>query len=171
MSNKFKYFLIALAIVIVVFIGFFILRKPDVSKVDNKSSEIKSEEIVFLKQGELKFLDKKTNSVIKLIDIEIAQDDYSREKGLMYRRNMAENQGMLFIFDNEEPRFFWMKNTYISLDIIYVSSNKTIVSIQKSAIPLSEESLPSNIAAKYVVEVNAGFVDRYGIKEGEKIDF
>lgn len=171
MNNKLKYFLIALAIIVVVSIGFFILRKPEIENVKNQSVETKTDEIVFKKQGELKFLTKNSDSVIKVIDIEIANDEYSREKGLMYRRFMVENQGMLFVFEDEQPRYFWMKNTYISLDIIYVASDYSVVSIQKSAIPLSEESLPSNKAAQYVVEVNGGFADKYGIKEGVKIKF
>ncbi len=84
---------------------------------------------------------------------------------------MEEMQGMLFVFEDATPRSFWMKNTYISLDIIYVDADKKIVSIQKSAVPLSEESLPSYKDAMYVVEVNAGFTDKYNIKEGDQISF
>ena len=84
---------------------------------------------------------------------------------------MDENQGMLFIFDDSSPRYFWMKNTYISLDIIYIDENFRIVSIQKTALPRSEESLPSEKPAKYVVEVNAGFTDKYKINKGDKISF
>ena len=64
-----------------------------------------------------------------------------------------------------------MKNTLIPLDIIYVDAEKTIVSIQKNTTPLSEKSLPSDSDAQYVIEVNAGFADRYGLKAGDKVDF
>ena len=131
----------------------------------------KSEEPAFTKQAELSFFRGADNTVINTISIEFAKDEYSREKGLMYRRSMDEMQGMLFIFEDEAPRSFWMKNTYISLDIIYIGENKKIVSIQKSAIPLSEESLPSFKDAMYVLEVNAGFTDKYNIKEGDGIRF
>ncbi len=131
----------------------------------------KSEEIAFTKQGELSFISAADQKRMQTISIEFANDDYSREKGLMYRRNMEEMQGMLFLFEDNKPRSFWMKNTYISLDIIYVGIDKKIVSIQKSALPLSEESLPSYKNAMYVVEVIAGFTDKYNIKEGDMIRF
>jgi uncharacterized membrane protein (UPF0127 family) len=129
------------------------------------------QENAFKKQGDLKFIRSTDNTSITSIAIEIAKDEFSREKGLMYRRNMEELEGMLFVFDDAAPRSFWMKNTYISLDIIYVAADKKIVSIQKSAIPLSEESLPSEKDAMYVVEVNAGFCDKYNITAGDKISF
>ena len=131
----------------------------------------KQEEPAFAKQGELSFISATDDKVINTISIEFAKDEYSREKGLMYLRSMEEMQGMLFIFENAAPRSFWMKNTYISLDIIYIGADKKIVSIQKSAIPLSEESLPSYEDAMYVVEVNANFTDKYNIKEGDKISY
>jgi uncharacterized protein len=129
------------------------------------------QENTFKKQGDLNFIRSADNSTIASIAIEIAKDEFLREKGLMYRRNMEELQGMLFVFEDEAPRNFWMKNTYISLDIIYVGADKKIVSIQKSAVPMSETSLPSEKAAMYVVEVNAGFCDKYNIKAGDKISF
>jgi len=143
-------------------------NKPEKKSKKTESTENQSE---FTKNGTLSFIKANTNEKIKTIDIEIAKDDYSREKGLMYRRNMFENQGMLFIFEESSPRYFWMKNTYISLDLIYVDENRKIVSFQKSAVPLSEETLPSYKNAMYVVEVIAGFVDKFNIKEGDIIDF
>ncbi|MFZ4400192.1 MAG: DUF192 domain-containing protein [Bacteroidales bacterium] len=139
--------------------------KPEVSTTP------KTEEAVFTKHGELSFIKAADNKLINTISVEFAKDEYSREKGLMYRRKMDEMQGMLFFFEDNAPRNFWMKNTYISLDIIYIGENKKIVSIQKSAIPLSEESLPSFKDAMYVLEVIAGFTDKYGIKEGDEIQF
>lgn len=170
MKIKLKIILSLFILIIIVFAYVFLKKdKNDNAKI--QEIEVVKDENVFQKHGELKFIAEESDKIIKQIDIEIAKDDFSREKGLMYRRIMAENQGMLFIFDNEEPRYFWMKNTYISLDIIYVSKDKKVVSIQKSAVPLSEESLPSYKPAQYVVEVNAGFTDKYGVKEGVKIDF
>jgi len=131
----------------------------------------KTEEPGFTKQGELSFTSAADQKVMQTISIEFARDEYSREKGLMYRRSMDEKQGMLFLFDDNAPRSFWMKNTYISLDIIYIGEDKKIVSIQKSALPLSEESLPSYKNAMYVLEVIAGFTDKYNIKEGDGISF
>jgi len=90
---------------------------------------------------------------------------------LMYRRSMADSCGMLFIFKDEEAQSFWMKNTYIPLDIIYVGANKEIVSIAADCPPLSEASIPSEGKAKYVVEINGGNAAKLGLKKGDKIDF
>lgn len=123
----------------------------------------------FTKEGELEFLH--GEDVITKIDIEIADDDYQTQRGLMYRRSMKEDRGMLFIFEDVQERSFWMKNTYISLDIIYIAADKTIVSIAEGTQTRSEESIPSNYPAKYVVEVNAGFAAQYQLKPGDKISF
>ncbi len=125
----------------------------------------------FKKEGELIFLSKDKQQEIKQIAIEIADSDGERQQGLMYRTSMEEAQGMLFIFPILEPQSFWMKNTLISLDLLFVNEEKEIVTIQKYAQPKSESSLPSTKPAKYVVEVNAGFCDRYGIKEGDTVKF
>lgn len=125
----------------------------------------------FKKEGVLYFIGKEKGDTIKTIDIEVAETDEERAKGLMDRKSMTDEQGMLFIFAEAEEQSFWMKNTYISLDIMYVGTEKEIVSIQKYATPLSEESLPSFKKAQYVVETNAGFADRYKVKFGDKIAF
>jgi hypothetical protein len=78
---------------------------------------------------------------------------------------------MLFIFPNEQIRSFYMKNTLISLDIIYLNKSQKVVSIQKNAKPMDEKSLPSNFPAKYVLEVNGGLSDELNIIEGDSISF
>ena len=78
---------------------------------------------------------------------------------------------MLFIFPNEEYRSFWMANTPLSLDIIFVNSAREIVTIQRDAVPFSEESVPSTKPATYVVEVNAGYADRHGLAEGDRVQW
>lgn len=123
----------------------------------------------FKKQATLAFLSKSGADTLRKIDIQLAQTDEQRADGLMYRKSMTDDQGMLFIFPDMEERAFWMKNTYISLDIVYIADNMEIVSIQKYATPLSEESLPSYKKAKYVLEVNGGFCDKYHIAYGDKI--
>ena len=89
----------------------------------------------------------------------------------MYRESMEDGQGMLFIFQNAAPRFFYMKNTMIPLDIIYFGSDSTAVSFQKNAVPGNETPLPSGEPAKFVLEVNAGLADEWGLEVGDKIDF
>jgi len=124
----------------------------------------------FNKEGELKFLDNQ-GKLITDIDIEIADDDYQTQRGLMYRRRMKEDRGMLFIFPDETERSFWMKNTFISLDILYINANKEIVSIAENTVPKSEESIWSGAPAKYVVELVAGFVAQHQIKVGDTFTF
>lgn len=122
----------------------------------------------FKKEGELTFTDSVGNQIIK-IDVEIADNDYERQLGLMNRQSMEEMQGMLFIFPEERFQSFWMLNTLFSLDILFINSNKEIVTIHKNTTPLSEQSYPSSKPAIYVLEVNAGFCERHNIKLGDKI--
>lgn len=106
------------------------------------------------------------------IKIEIAETEGAITQGLMHRKSMAFDKGMLFIFPNSETRSFWMKNTIIPLDIIYINEAKEIVSIRDHTTPYSTTSIPSDDKeAKYVVEVNAGFAGKFGLKEGDKMDF
>jgi len=76
---------------------------------------------------------------------------------------------MLFLFPTEEPLSFWMKDTPLPLDIIFLSADRTIVTIRKNTVPFSEASVPSDRPAKYVVEVNAGFADRHRLAPGDRV--
>ncbi len=105
------------------------------------------------------------------VNIEIAEDEASRTQGLMGRQHMEEGQGMLFIFPDEDFRSFWMANTPLPLDIMYVNNARKIVTIQRNTVPSSEESVPSTAPATYVIEVNAGFADRHGITEGDMVQW
>ncbi|MGM1055328.1 MAG: DUF192 domain-containing protein [Bacteroidota bacterium] len=136
---------------------------------DNKESSIEVPEIEFKKEGELYLL--KLEDTIKKVDIEIADTDYERQTGLMYRKSMEEDQGMLFIYPNEAPRSFYMKNTYIALDIIFYDKDSIAVSFQENAKPLDETSLPSGEPAQFILELNAGKVKEWNIELGDKIDF
>ncbi|MCF8715939.1 DUF192 domain-containing protein [Joostella atrarenae] len=137
---------------------------------NSSQKEIKTEEVSFTKEGELSIY--KGDTLIKDgIDIEIADNEYERQTGLMYRSSMEEKQGMLFIFKNEEPRSFYMKNTEISLDIIYINSHLKIVSMVKNAHPMNESSLPSKLPAQYVLELNGGTADSWKLTEGDRISF
>jgi uncharacterized protein len=127
-------------------------------------------EPIFVSEGELNFTDAQGKELSKL-EIEIVDNAADRQKGLMFRKSMPEHQGMLFVFEEQEPQSFWMKNTLIPLDIIFVNDKNTVVSIQKNATPLSEKPLPSTGSALYVVETNGGYADKFGIKAGVKINF
>lgn len=135
-----------------------------------KDSQHKMEYYTFTKEGELIFSDSLGNTKTK-IDIEIADDEYQRQLGLMNRKEMNENQGMLFIFPRQDYLSFWMRNTLISLDMIFVDESKTVVTIHKNTKILSDTSYPSSKPAKYVVEVVAGFTDKHNIQIGDKIDW
>jgi hypothetical protein len=141
------------------------------SNVLSPPSAYAAEEPEFIKEGKLAFLEKNSKKLIITIDIEIADNDFERTRGLMYRHSLPENAGMLFIFEKSGPLSFWMRNTYIRLDIIFADEKKQIVSIQKKTEPLSYTAIQSTKKAKYVVEVNAGFCDRHGIKVGDWITF
>lgn len=136
-----------------------------------KNKTVKPVEITFKKEGELSIYNATKDSVKAKLDIEIANNDYEIQTGLMYRNSMMANRGMLFVFDNEQERYFYMKNTKIPLDIIYIGADKKIVSFQKNAKPFDETSLPSKAPVKYVLEVNAGKVDAQGLQVGDSISF
>jgi len=136
-----------------------------------EKKEIKQVEVSFKKEGELTIYKTATDSIIKKLDIEIADSDYEIQTGLMYRSSMKSNQGMLFIFPDVRPRSFYMKNTQFPLDLIFIDNKNTIVSLQENAKPFNESPLPSNLPAKYVLELNAGLVDKWGINVGDRISY
>lgn len=137
---------------------------------DSTGSDTKSltKEITFKKEGELNLINAENDSVLVRLDIEIADNEYKRETGLMYRHTMAENQGMFFVFKDERPLSFYMKNTEFPLDIIYFNSEKEIVNIQKNAKPYDQTSLPSDAPSQYVLEVNGGLSDKWKLTKGDK---
>ncbi|MEX0998078.1 MAG: DUF192 domain-containing protein [Flavobacteriaceae bacterium] len=140
-------------------------------KDSEKSKTLKKVEISFTKQGELHLIKKDTDSIIQTLDIEIADDEYKTQTGLMYRDSMEDNQAMLFIFPDAQVRSFYMKNTAIALDIIYIDENKNIVSFQKNTKPYDATSLPSGVPSQYVLEVNAGLSDKWGLEKGDRIEW
>jgi uncharacterized membrane protein (UPF0127 family) len=132
---------------------------------------IKPLRIEFKKEGELTLFKSKTDSIITTFDIEIADTDYEIQTGLMHRHFMKGNHAMLFVFPNKSLRSFYMKNTYFPLDIIFLDEDKFIISIQENAIPLDETSLPSNVPAQYVLEINGGLTQKFLINVGDKMLF
>jgi len=103
------------------------------------------------------------------VTVEIADTHEKRALGLMYRRELPELHGMLFLFPRQEPQSFWMKNTPLSLDIIFIDATRTIVSIAQNTTPFSEKLLPSDKPAQFVLEVNSGFCQRHGIAVGDRV--
>lgn len=146
--------------------GFFIGCKEEVRSPSEK--QVNTPPIEFKKEGEV-YLTKPDGDTISHLKIEIADDAYQRETGLMYRQSLEEDSGMLFIFENEAQRGFYMKNTYIPLDLIFLNENFRIVSISRNATPKSLETIPSNKPAQYVLEVNAGFSEKWNLKTGDRL--
>ncbi|WP_333821570.1 DUF192 domain-containing protein [Pinisolibacter sp.] len=101
--------------------------------------------------------------------VEIADTDAKREEGLMFRTQMARDHGMLFDFKREQPVYFWMKNTYLSLDMIFVRADGTILSIAENTTPLSEALVPAGGPVRFVFEVVAGTTKRLGIAPGDRV--
>ena len=124
--------------------------------------------ISFQAEGELTFF---TTSGDKRIVVEFADGPMETQRGLMYREFMEENHGMIFISEKKKIQSFWMKNTIIPLDIIFADDQKRIVSIAKNTEPFSLDPILSENFAKYVVEVNAGFCDKYEINKNDRLEF
>jgi uncharacterized protein len=101
--------------------------------------------------------------------VEIAKDEASRARGLMDRRFMPADHGMLFEFDREAPESFWMKDTYIPLDMIFISRAGVVTNIAANAEPLSERAIPSGPPCMAVLELNGGAAARIGLKVGDKV--
>jgi len=166
-KKSFRILTILTIVVVAVFLVFTnILR--DNNKEDKQQIVQNYSAFEFTKEGELTFTSSDSEFIAK-IDIEIAEDDEARGQGMMYRSKLKESQGMFFIFNREEPQSFWMRNTPLSLDMLFVNKNNEIVKIHKSTEPFSESSYASLKPAIYVVEVIAGYTDTYEIKEGDKI--
>lgn len=102
--------------------------------------------------------------------VETADTPSEWEVGLMNRTSMAADHGMLFIFYDDYPRSFWMKNTLIPLDMIFVSSDMNIVDINANATPEDENIFTSAGSSRYVIEVNGGYCKEHGIEIGDKVE-
>lgn len=107
--------------------------------------------------------------------VELAQDDATRARGLMFRDQMAENHGMLFIHERQEPQAYWMKNTKIALDILYFDEQRRLVAQQRDVPPCSAGNAcppyPSFKPARYVLELNAGQAARLKLEDGAELRF
>ena len=113
-----------------------------------------------------------SSSVIARVFVEVPDDSEESMRGLMFRIHLPWNAGMLFPYSNEEPRTFWMKNTLIPLDMIFVDSSSKIVEIKENVPPCEQEecpTYPSVQPAQYDLEVNAGFVQEKGVKVGDRL--
>jgi len=141
----------------IVIVYFIFLKKPS--------------EPQFKKEGEVTFISKFNKQVIRKIEVEVANTYSERMQGMMYRTHMDNDRGMLFIFEEPEHKSFWMKNTILPLDIMFIDSAGVIDTIYRKTTPYSEKSLPSRKRVQFVVEVNGGWSDKNGVKESDLIEF
>lgn len=166
MKSK-KILLIGVLAVAAVALGVFVRNKQGVESPAQEGPF----QVAFNKQGQLSFLSAEKTDTLAVIDIEVADNNQRRARGLMYRESIPKNAGMLFIFEQEDMQSFWMKNTYIPLDMVFVNNNNQIVTIRHNTTPLQEWSYASTKPARYVVEVNAGYCRQNNIEEGNTIEF
>ena len=103
------------------------------------------------------------------LSFEVARTVHQHSQGLMHRTKLDGNKGMLFVFDSPRQVNIWMKDTQIPLDILFVDQKGTIRNIVRDVVPLSLKSIPSEIPVLYVVEINAGTVERLGLHEGDQL--
>ena len=171
-QGKINWFGIVAILVILVFVFVYVFSNMPMwgEKPTVKPEKPTAEKPHFNIEGTLQFINANNDPVARFY-VEIADDAYSREKGMMYKHYIPDSVGMLFIFPKEDHRFFWMKNTPSSLDIIYADADFNIVSIHENTPPKSQESIPSGDKAKYVIELKAGIVARFGITESHTFSY
>jgi uncharacterized membrane protein (UPF0127 family) len=138
---------------------------------EDRTKVIKTEPVTFTKEGELKLYKGTSDSLVTHLDIEIADTEYETQTGLMYRDEMAGDQGMLFIFPESRMHSFYMKNTTIPLDLLFIDEDLRVVHIVQNAQPLDETGLSSRVPVTYVLEVNSGFVSKWKLKTGDHIRY
>ena len=138
---------------------------------EEQKKTIATQSIDFNHEGDLTIFLNASDTVKTKFNIEFAETDYETQTGLMYRKGMEKNQGMLFIFPDERMHSFYMKNTEFPLDIIYIKENLTIASFQENAQPLNETGLSSQVPIKYVLEINGGLAQELGLSIGDSISF
>ena len=104
------------------------------------------------------------------VTLEVANTPATLQRGLMFRQSLADGHGMLFVFAQDSDHEFWMKNTYISLDLIYIAADGQIVGIHPNATPLSEAGISVGRPSRYVLEVPGGYAARQGIAAGDRVE-
>lgn len=151
--------------ILAIYLMFLILQ----SCKEESKKVINTEDIAFTKEGDLKILRHTSDSLRVQINIEIAETDYETQTGLMYRKGMEDDQGMLFIFPDEAMHSFYMKNTQFPLDLIFIKADSTIASLQENAQPLNEQGLSSQVPVQFVLEINAGLAEEWNLEVGDKL--
>jgi uncharacterized protein len=111
-----------------------------------------------------------SKSGVHAFSVELATNDAERSRGLMFRKELPEGHGMLFDFESDRPVAFWMHNTLISLDMIFITGDGRILRIAENTEPLSDRLVPSGGPVRAVLEVIAGTARKLGIKAGDRVE-
>lgn len=154
---KMKKNILILIYILVFFVNFALLDINSYAEVEKNTTY--SEPLV---------LENENGESFKFI-VEVVSDDLSRQKGLMFRDKMARNEGMLFNFETEKHVTFWMHNTYISLDLLFINSDGIVVNIFEGAVPMSKKPIPSKEKVKAVLEINSGMLKVFSVGIGSVV--
>lgn len=152
------------------FIGFLLLTGVLLAGLGRQLPAAAESRDGFREDGRLVFLDD-DGKARAAIAIEIAATPAAKTKGLMGRARMDDTVGMLFVYDQDADQAFWMRNTIVSLDIIFVSADRRVINIAGHTEPYAETIYRSAAPARYVLEVVAGFCERHGIRPGTRLNW
>lgn len=159
------YLLFVLVLGIVLSISLPVSCKGDPEKI------VRTEAVTFTKEGELMLYKGTSDSLVTQLDIEIADTEYETQTGLMYRDEMQADQGMLFVFPETGMHSFYMKNTKIPLDLLFIDENLRVAHIVQNAQPFDDTGLSSQVPVTNVLEVNSGFVTKWKLETGDHIRY
>ena len=118
-----------------------------------------------LRQAKVGFPEAKDQTVT----VEVTESDHDRQRGLMYRKSMSDDRGMIFLFDRKDDHSFWMHNTCIPLDMLYIDDDGLIVGIEENTPTMSDDTFAVGCPSKYVLELNAGWTRKHGVVAGQKV--
>lgn len=156
---------------LIILLGLLLFACQEENKQAQRQSTQTSTEIPFKKEGNLQFMSAEGDT-LQSIEIEVAANEARRTQGLMNRTSLPNNAGMLFIFEQQEEELsFWMRNTLISLDLIFLNAQREVVHIAKYTQIQSDAPITSTAPSQYVVEVNAGFADTHKIEIGSRANW
>jgi hypothetical protein len=118
-----------------------------------------------LRTGKITF----TGAKGEVVEVEIAENDHDRQRGLMYRKSMPQDHGMIFRFGEDEDHSFWMHNTCIPLDMLFIADDGLIVGIEENTPTISDDTFSVGCKSRYVLELNAGWTRAHGVMAGQKV--
>ena len=144
-------------------------EKPPMEQVETQKEQVTEPIIESISVPNMLFHTDSDNPI--LINVEMADSPASRRKGLQHRASLGENYGMLFVFEEDSQEPFWMKDTFIPLDLIFLDKDYNVVDIIENTEPGSEKLLNSRVPYRYVLEVNAGSIKKHDIRTADRAEF